>query len=205
MLKRNEQLAGKNRYCGPAALAGVFGVCTDRAAELIRRESGQRSVKGSYTSDLLAAIRRHGGAVESGRGLRGQRPWQVARGAELTLLMVDTRHNHFAGHFALIHRGKMLDSFSREWVPLKEHIWRNAPILSAHIIRQPPRLPRPRKRTRAETRRLLKKNIAEIALLVAGDMRRRLESDYPFTEDSVRYIEGRIREIKRLQRQLKKL
>ncbi|MGL6052633.1 MAG: hypothetical protein ACRC16_22075 [Aeromonas salmonicida] len=205
MLKRNEKLAGKNRYCGPAALAGIFGVCTDKAAELIRRESGQFSVKGSYTQDLLAAIRRHGGDVVPGRGMGGQHPWQIARGAQLTLIVVDPKHGYFEGHFALVHRGKMLDSFSREWVPVNQHIWRNAPIMSAYVVNKVPRLPKPRKRTQAETKRMLKKNITAIGSEVARTMRVRVESGYPIGQDDVSYIEGRIREMKRLLRLLNKV
>lgn len=47
---------GKNRYCGPGALAMLTGCSTDEAARLIRQNSGQLYVKGAANKDVLAAL-----------------------------------------------------------------------------------------------------------------------------------------------------
>lgn len=54
------EVTGKNRYCGPTALATILGVTTDEAAFLIRKHSGQKAVKGAKTHHLVAVLREVG-------------------------------------------------------------------------------------------------------------------------------------------------
>lgn len=54
------EVVGKNRYCGPTALATILGVTTDEAAFLIRKHSGQKAVKGAKTHHLVAVLREAG-------------------------------------------------------------------------------------------------------------------------------------------------
>lgn len=49
-------IKGKNRYCGPSAMATVLGVTTDHAARVIRGISGERWVRGVSSHHLLAAM-----------------------------------------------------------------------------------------------------------------------------------------------------
>ena len=49
-------IAGKNRFCGPTALASVLGISTDHAARLIREFSGDKRVTGVYDVHLSKAL-----------------------------------------------------------------------------------------------------------------------------------------------------
>lgn len=51
---------GRNRYCGPAALAILVGCDTDEAARQLRDITGQRAIYGVRPRDLKAALARHG-------------------------------------------------------------------------------------------------------------------------------------------------
>jgi len=56
---------GKNRYCGPAAMACLLGITTDEAARTLRVVTGKRAIYGVRPADLRFAILRHGlGLVE---------------------------------------------------------------------------------------------------------------------------------------------
>lgn len=58
------EVTGKNRYCGPTAIATVLGVSTDHAAAMIRQQSGKRSVRGTATRHLIGALREAGCTVK---------------------------------------------------------------------------------------------------------------------------------------------
>lgn len=49
-------IQGKNRYCGPAALATILGVTTDHAARVIRGFSNERWVKGVTVDHMAMAM-----------------------------------------------------------------------------------------------------------------------------------------------------
>ena len=51
---------GRNRYCGPAALAAVSGRATHDLAGMIRSFTGQRAVKGTPTYAMPKVLRRLG-------------------------------------------------------------------------------------------------------------------------------------------------
>src|SRR5690242_4309825 len=52
---------GKNRYCGPGALAMLFGCSTDEAAAVLREVSGKTYIKGIEPAAMLRAVERFGG------------------------------------------------------------------------------------------------------------------------------------------------
>lgn len=60
MKLRLNRPAGHNRWCGPAAYSVITGATTNEAAAAIRAVSGQRFVKGVYTSHLREALLRAG-------------------------------------------------------------------------------------------------------------------------------------------------
>ena len=43
---------GSNSFCGPAAIASVFGISTGEAAAAIRQQTGKRSVFGVHHRDM---------------------------------------------------------------------------------------------------------------------------------------------------------
>ena len=47
----------RNRYCGPAVISAVTGMNTGEAARLIRSVSGQKFVKGSFTTHVRRALK----------------------------------------------------------------------------------------------------------------------------------------------------
>lgn len=53
-------IKGRNRYCGPAAMAAVLGVTTDHAARVIRGLTGERWIKGVSVQHLTAAMEQLG-------------------------------------------------------------------------------------------------------------------------------------------------
>lgn len=53
-------IKGRNRYCGPAAMAAVLGVTTDHAARVIRGLTGEKRIKGVSVQHLTAAMEQLG-------------------------------------------------------------------------------------------------------------------------------------------------
>ena len=47
----------KNRYCGPSAISALTDLTTGQAARLIRKQHGRSSIRGSYTHEVLDALR----------------------------------------------------------------------------------------------------------------------------------------------------
>jgi len=46
----------KNRYCGPSVISAVTSLTTGEAARLIRKQTGQKMVKGSSSSEIKRAL-----------------------------------------------------------------------------------------------------------------------------------------------------
>lgn len=57
------EVTGKNRFCGPTAIATVLGISTDHAAALARDRNGLRAVKGLPTYMLAGVLRDAGCSV----------------------------------------------------------------------------------------------------------------------------------------------
>lgn len=51
---------GKNRFCGPAAISILTGADTGQAAALLRQVSGKRSIMGTHSHHIHAALRKLG-------------------------------------------------------------------------------------------------------------------------------------------------
>ena len=47
----------KNRYCGPAVISALTSLTTGEAARLIRKQNGRDTIRGSYTYEVLDALR----------------------------------------------------------------------------------------------------------------------------------------------------
>ena len=47
----------KNRYCGPAVISALTSPTTGEAARLIRKQNGRDTIRGSYTYEVLDALR----------------------------------------------------------------------------------------------------------------------------------------------------
>lgn len=59
------QPAGKNKFCGPYALAAIAGITTDEAAKVIRVACNKRAVMGLHNWEMARAIRAMGGWMTS--------------------------------------------------------------------------------------------------------------------------------------------
>ena len=47
----------KNQYCGPSVISAVTNLTTGEAARLIRKQNGRKAIRGSYTHEVLDALR----------------------------------------------------------------------------------------------------------------------------------------------------
>ena len=47
----------KNRYCGPSVISALTDLTTGEAARLIRKQHGRSNIRGSYTHEVLDALR----------------------------------------------------------------------------------------------------------------------------------------------------
>ena len=47
----------KNRYCGPSVISALTDLTTGEAARLIRKQNGRKTIRGSYTHEVLDALR----------------------------------------------------------------------------------------------------------------------------------------------------
>ena len=47
----------KNRYCGPSVISALTNLTTGEAARLIRKQNGRKVIRGSYTYEVLDALR----------------------------------------------------------------------------------------------------------------------------------------------------
>ena len=65
---------GKNRYCGPFAIAALTGGTTDDASRLVRSFTGRRYIKWMYTSEVAKALQLRGKAIRRVNWRRRERP-----------------------------------------------------------------------------------------------------------------------------------
>lgn len=54
------EVTGRNRYCGPTAVATILGVSTDHAAALMRAYSGSPAIRGAAVGWVCGALRAEG-------------------------------------------------------------------------------------------------------------------------------------------------
>jgi len=51
---------GKNQFCGPSVISAICGIGTDEASAILSTITGQKNIKGVYTSDLIKAFNQLG-------------------------------------------------------------------------------------------------------------------------------------------------
>lgn len=64
MKKQLNEVTGKNRYCGPTAIATILGITTDEAARIAREISGKTSIRGMRHALMLDVLKHLGCTVE---------------------------------------------------------------------------------------------------------------------------------------------
>ena len=137
----HKNIKGKNSYCAPYVLAAVTGISTDDAALAIRHHSGQRAVRGAYTTHLIKALADFGIVAYS----------QDA-GSGLTLNQWFTRtSNSRAGkvflvlttdHFQLVHGDSFTDSITRDIVSIHaDGVKRRSRVQAVYVLEGNPREP----------------------------------------------------------------
>lgn len=83
---------GKNRYCGPGALAMLFGCSTDEAAAVLRDVSGRSSIKRIGAAEMLRAIERLGARAHPEPIVKPRAVREWARGCHGKWLVQVTGH-----------------------------------------------------------------------------------------------------------------
>jgi len=99
---------GKNRYCGPYAIGYLAGINSDEAAKAIRKVSGQRAVKMTYSNHISPAL--------TNLGIKHKTKWfwpdpvtwkkwrnNFMRGKGLYLVLI-------TGHFIIVDAGVIKDN-----------------------------------------------------------------------------------------------
>jgi len=97
---------GKNRYCGPFAIGYLAGINSDEAAKEIRKVSGQRAVKWTWT--------RHIAKVLTNLGIKGKmvtpectwKAWSYEHMKPKSLYLV-----LITGHFIIVDAGVIKDNY----------------------------------------------------------------------------------------------
>jgi hypothetical protein len=101
MKRMLHDVTGKNRYCGPTAMATILGITTDQAAALIRAQSGQRAVRSTFTVHLMAAMRAAGCKLTLVRAPHGTKQrdtlasWLRTRKLPSDMHVIVTHGNHY--------------------------------------------------------------------------------------------------------------
>jgi hypothetical protein len=116
-------ITGRNSYCGPAVISTLTGMTTDSAAEIVRRRTGQRVVKGMYTRELRDALYSLGITSDvrpvTGKPTLNQWMTHHRENSKSTYLVVVT------GHFIVVQQSHMIDNHTGtpEWVE-RSHCFR---------------------------------------------------------------------------------
>jgi hypothetical protein len=135
-------LAGKNRYCGPAAVAVLTGTDTDEAARRIRQATGLRAVKGTYPNELAKTLAASGLTMTQSTVSGG---FRIPHLSEITLAgwarceardkTVATTYLVLAGRHWLVTRGqKYFCGLVRQWIPLAKAPRRRARVAAVYVI-----------------------------------------------------------------------
>lgn len=95
------EVAGKNKYCGPTAIATILGISTDDASKLIRVQSGKPAARGVSTLNLIRTLAAAGCKVSHIRGQWATKDqptlaaWLKAGGLPRDRHVVVIHGNHF--------------------------------------------------------------------------------------------------------------
>ena len=106
-----------NRYCGPAALAGMTGMNTGEAAALLRQVSGKPSIRGCHTKHMVLAIAHTGLEVVRQDFDKGKRPtinqWLKRWNGTPVILVA-------GNHYWALNGDEYVDSFNRRPTPITQ-------------------------------------------------------------------------------------
>lgn len=145
-------VTGKNRYCGPTAMATVLGITTDHAAAVARHVSGRPSIKGLSTHHLKLALEKLGCYVIRAAFSKGTEP-TVAQWLKSYSHTFKDEHvilvhgNHYG---TLLGRRYLCSLTKKETVPLADIPKRRARVTGYLVIRKlPASIPDPVKVTKA--------------------------------------------------------
>lgn len=72
------EVTGKNRYCGPTAIATILGVSTDDAAAMVRVQTGRTRTMRVAVRDLVSTLVQAGCAVSRFNSNGPKRHWPTA-------------------------------------------------------------------------------------------------------------------------------
>ena len=116
------RITGRNRWCGPAAVAAITGETTDAAAAIILAATGRRAITSTAAVHLRAALRPSGLTISLAESYLAAAPRQRptlaawmrgARNPDATFLVA-------ASHHWLVVRGSSVaDSVNRRPVPIR--------------------------------------------------------------------------------------
>lgn len=105
---------GKNHYCGPFVIGYLAGIDSDEAAKEIRKVSGQRAVKWTWTRHLnrvltnLGICKKGDDAMVSPGGIKGctWKAWSHNHMKPKSLYLV-----LITGHFIIVDAGVVKDNY----------------------------------------------------------------------------------------------
>lgn len=131
-------VTGKNRYCGPTAIATICGISTDDASKAIRSISGKRAVCGVPTTLLLTTLRQLGcqADLHQVEAPTTARAWALANKA-----LYKDRHVIlvYAKHFGTLLGNQFLCSLTeKKAVPIKEMSKGRGRVVSYIVVHQLP-------------------------------------------------------------------
>lgn len=114
----------KNRFCGPSALSILTGLDTGRTATLLRRVSGARSIKGTYSGWMRKALRELG--IDSFSSWTGH--WTGGKPLTFVQWLRDTKDKRGDGtylivcgnHWILVQGRRCACGITKEVVSLKD-------------------------------------------------------------------------------------
>ena len=125
---------GRNNYCGPCALAYVLETDPDKAAALLRKTSGTRSIRGVSNGLLIEAIWAAGVKTRLAFPI-GQVPhpqlrrWLLTREDPAALYIVN-----ITGHYIIVHGDQMFDNRFHLGKPLEKCPYLLRRVVNAWMI-----------------------------------------------------------------------
>lgn len=110
---------GKNKYCGPFAIAALTGGTTDDAARLVRSFTGRPAIKWMYTSEVRQALEKRGKRTRY-KNCRQKEGWTLNRWIN-EIAKPDTSYVVLVtGHFVVVSNNRFACSQVREPIRLDD-------------------------------------------------------------------------------------
>lgn len=137
---------GKNRYCGPAALAYLLRTCPDTAAYILRDVTGRRAICGTNSTDMVKALERFGlGAIPRARRYAPGAPRPCRKTDQRTLAQwlelekpgpQDEYLVVVTGHWIVVHGNRWFDSRCHLGKPLALCPYLRKRVPGAYLIKK---------------------------------------------------------------------